>query len=201
MKTTRGPHAFTLLELIVVVIIITILAVIAVPNFFQYSGPSRVSQALTGSRTLSVALEAYFADHGAYPPSTGILDIQADSDAYGTPPKILGHTFRGAPGLTSPIAYISAYPRDPFGTKGTVLRYYSDGKFWIVGSAGPDKILSLPWEGGIERLYDSSLADPGLPLLTGSGPHGAYTYDPTNGTNSAGDVWRVAVPQPKKVGP
>jgi hypothetical protein len=43
----------------------------------------------------------------------------------------------------------------------------------------------------VEGVYKANQRQPSANLLSGSGPRGAYTYDPTNGTTSAGDLWRV----------
>ena len=45
----------------------------------------------------------------------------------------------------------------------------------------------------VEMVYKSSIAQPSYTLMCGasSSSHEAYTYDPTNGTFSAGDIWRV----------
>lgn len=197
--TRRPPHRFTLIELLIVIAIIAILAAIAVPDFLEGDWPTPVSRVKSDLRTLTTALEAYYQDQGAYPASTFSIEQQS-----GLPSA--GSTFRAPTatlaGLTTPVAYLTELPVDPFAArKGVGYRYYSDGKGWIAGSPGRDGQASLPWDGAIAKLYDSSLADPQLPLLAAAGPHGAYTYDPTNGTISAGDIWRVAAPQPKKAGP
>lgn len=112
------------------------------------------------------------------------------------------------------------YPRDPFADiRGSALRYYNDVNGWILGSAGPDRDqaiggdlrwdqgdlkndveslphaqVRLPIGQGVEGIYTSNVAQPSTLLLTGSGSgkgHGAYTYDPSNGLHSEGDIWRV----------
>lgn len=105
--------------------------------------------------------------------------------------------------------------------RGTTFRYFTDGAGWILGSWGPDNDQAtggdLGWaegslavglgnaayglagtparDGIVETVYDSRVAQPSLLLITGgwnSSPvRGAYTYDPTNGSVSEGDVWRV----------
>ena len=108
--------------------------------------------------------------------------------------------------LTTPAPYIAAYPRDPFApVKGTTFLYWCifpgeppppmtsgtavRGVGWIVVSAGPDGDYDLAGE---YDAYDPAIAQPSLRLLTGTNKRGsAYTYDPTNGSISDGDVWRI----------
>lgn len=115
--------------------------------------------------------------------------------------------------LTTPIAYVTSIFPDPFAdTRGLGFRYFNDGRGWIVGSWGPDtdqasggdmewNLGTLPASGGytnanrtgaVETVYNSTAAaQPSVTLLTSASPAGSLTYDPTNGTISPGDLWRV----------
>lgn len=121
--------------------------------------------------------------------------------------------------LTTPVAYVTSNFPDPFAdTLGIGFRYYTDGRGWMLGSYGPDKDEKtggqLMWDNGsvdvppytpedaltprraagdegVERAYNSEFAQPSAYMLMGRGPNGAFTYDPTNGTYSAGDMYRV----------
>ncbi|MCC7391585.1 prepilin-type N-terminal cleavage/methylation domain-containing protein [Candidatus Sumerlaeota bacterium] len=141
----------------------------------------------------------------------------ADMGAYRTAPTTgVGRTFRARHTtqlltLTTPIAYITSVFPDPFAdTKGIGFRYYTDGPGWILGSWGPDVDEAaggdLAWNSGtlvnnpktdlIETVYDNTAsAQPSILLQTGAptlaNGRGAFTYDPTNGTISDGDLWRV----------
>jgi len=66
---TTSRHAFTLIELLIVVAIIAILAAIAVPNFLEAQTRSKVSRAKADMRTLATGLESYAVDNNKYPPS------------------------------------------------------------------------------------------------------------------------------------
>jgi len=68
MKYPRGV-AFTLLELLVVLVVVITLAAIAVPNFLEAQVRSKVTRARAETVVLAEALEAYYADHLAYPPN------------------------------------------------------------------------------------------------------------------------------------
>lgn len=106
-------------------------------------------------------------------------------------------------------------------TRGLTFRYFRDNQGWILGSWGPDTDQAvggdLMWnngdvavpadstpgnlvrdgaDAGVESVYISAVSQPSTILLAGQGSGspvtiGAFTYDPTNGTVSQGDVWRV----------
>jgi len=83
-----------------VVAIIAILAAIAVPNFLEAQVRSQVSRAHSDMRSLANALESYSVDHNNYPPirlGTTLLS-----------------RYRRLDRLTTPVAYITTAPIDPF---------------------------------------------------------------------------------------
>jgi Tfp pilus assembly protein PilE len=194
--------------LIVVKVIISIyIAPIAVPAFMEGRAHGQAFRAAADMETIATALEAYYADHKCYPawatgeegansfagPQASVYRVPTfriwkDSNEYGT-----FHT------LTTPTAYVPTYYRDPFSdTEGATFCYYSDGQGWIMWSWGPDRDESKPeqWDlaADVQRVYSSEDLQPTLTLLTGtsSAPaHEAYTYDPTNGIFSPGDIWRL----------
>jgi type II secretion system protein G len=106
-------RAFTLIELLIVVAIIAILAAIAVPNFLEAQVRSKISRCKSDMRTIGTALESYVIDHNKYP--------QSENPNLGSDPKV--YLWR----LTTPIAYLSSFPEDPFDITGT------------FGGAGTDK--------------------------------------------------------------
>jgi len=117
--------------------------------------------------------------------------------------------------LTTPISYLTNFFEDPFAaTNGATYAYYAQKSGWIVWSFGPDTDEATDSLGDIEygineSLYDSRVTQPSLTLIVGGTASGAsqywlaepdhgsprqnnaFTYDPTNGTTSEGDVWRV----------
>ncbi len=126
----------------------------------------------------------------------------------------------GANSMTTPVSFITSIFPDPFASpRGLSFRYWTDGRGWILGSYGPNgnanqggnlrwdqiqmtngyaRITAARIDGGIETVYNSAVSQPSILLLTGAsqggadgGPGGSFTYDPTNGTTSPGDLWRV----------
>jgi len=112
--------------------------------------------------------------------------------------------------LTTPTGYVSWYPSDIFAPareatfvywcvfpgqpdpsgkivgKDSLLR---GGAGWILVSPGPDRRYDIP---GDWDVYDPSISQPSARLLAGTNKKGrAFTYDPTNGAMSGGDLWRV----------
>jgi len=100
----EGKKGFTLIELLIVVAIIAILAAIAVPNFLEAQVRSKVSRVKADMRAIVLAMEAYFVDHNAYPPLSDFV--------YPGPPFEQQDPWWRP--LTSPVAYMTALPRDPF---------------------------------------------------------------------------------------
>jgi type II secretion system protein G len=212
-KLCCKQKGFTLIELLIVVAIIAILAAIAIPNFLAAQTRAKVTKVKAEFRTLATAIEAYNVDQSSYPIhlSTGayIQNGVFGKDAYGS------YRFDV---LTTPVAYITSIPEDPFGeaagSGGTVaagIGYFlytwdqfistanpTGGPFialwhasyWGLRDRGPDRV----WNGWID------------PNNTGLGNQQVYynypyciegdvtllSYDPTNGTVSRGEIYRTS---------
>lgn len=70
--TTSRKHAFTLIELLIVITIIGILAVAFIPRLAGMSGRGRDAQRKSDLQQIATALEVYAQDNnGLYPSSTG----------------------------------------------------------------------------------------------------------------------------------
>ena len=188
MASRKG---FTLIELLIVVAIIAILALIAVPNFLEAQMRSKVSRVYSDMRSMAVAFEAYYVDNNAYP-------------------------LRFAPRLlTSPIAYMTSLPIDPFATDD--LRQNVRMTFEYVaplpGRAYANESLYkdyfrfnppyLPPESWGEPIpahlgkppvlwelksWGPDRLNPNCPA--GPGDDYSLAYDPSNGTVSHGDLCR-----------
>ena len=96
-------HAFTLIELLIVVAIIGILAAIAVPNFLNAQTRARVARVMWDNQAIGSALEMYILDHNDFPWPIG--NGQGHS-SYSVYVEYLHE-------LTTPVAYIATKFRCP----------------------------------------------------------------------------------------
>lgn len=201
-----GVSAFTLIELLIVVAIIAILAAIAVPNFLEAQTRSKVSRVKADMRSLGTAIHSYHVDNNAYPPNNALNPAD--------PLGLLFNTRAMLIPLSSPISYIAnSHLLDPFGSKATdglppILTYVrlhpEEGLITVlypmagispataakvctngfyVQSLGPDG-TSL-YAQLLEETQNQSQA---LSQSIQGFISGNFTYDPTNGTVSRGDI-------------
>ncbi len=95
---------FTLIEMVVVIAIIGTLAMLVAPSILRHVGDANVTAARTQIETLSLALDAYRLDTGAYPTTDeGLLALR---------PRPLGPDAR--PGWRGPYLR-KTVPPDPWG--------------------------------------------------------------------------------------
>jgi prepilin-type N-terminal cleavage/methylation domain-containing protein len=196
-RRTNPGRAFTLIELLIVVAIIGILAAIALPNFLEAQIRAKVSRAKSDLRTLASGVEQYRVDWNCYP--EGFSQLMT---------------------VTTPVAYLTSLPRDPFlanqspppGPPPPPGRFggYRYGAMpiehswrWAMASVGPDNDLDTysnetadTWvvDFGALGFYPGYSPD----LFSGEGAvvnatrFKYITYDPTNGTVSNGDLFRLS---------
>jgi len=215
-------RAFTLIELLIVVAIIAILAAIAVPNFLEAQTRSKVSRAKADMRTVATALESYFVDENHYPPDISYSAAGTYKDANCVPtagpiPTAVRDVRSFLPRLTvltTPIAYLTSIPEDPFAF-GAIERDYNAALPYMVpfGSAianlkhpytfdfafrinpdGSDEETCTPglWTKRVSRvpgvLWAMRSIGPDR-IATDLAASNAKSYDPTNGTVSFGDIF------------
>jgi prepilin-type N-terminal cleavage/methylation domain-containing protein len=186
MKNNR--KGFTLIELLIVVAIIAILAAIAIPNFLAAQTRAKVSRCKNDLRTLHTGMESYYVDENAYVPEH--LDMTSNEQARHL--KIYTH-------LTTPIAYITAIPVDPFKSgmrDGT--SYVNNPYYWYynwLSRYGHPIDLVKDW--GWDPWYDGQSAaimisiGPSFKTVASTSGTGFGTYDPSNGTVSPGYIYRL----------
>lgn len=159
-------------------------------GFWEAQPRAKVSRVQSDMRSLSIALEAYFADAKAYPPFVrGIPGGAAPTKRRDFADALLTFAVRpsGEAYLVSPKGYldiaanITAMPSDIFSAKPqTHFGYYTTGKSWVVFSAGPDRVYDLPDPSRLPTTPNANL-DPEQFV--------GLTYDSTNGTGSRGDLF------------
>ena len=181
-------QGFTLIELLIVVAIIAILALIAVPNFLEAQTRSKVSRVKADMRSLATAVEAYHVDHKHYPPVT-------------LPAPQLPSIVRLVP-LTTPIAYITTVPSDPFNLDVWTGYNPADMRvpvFWAEPwwAAVSQSTKDLIWAEDIQQAQVDSnwflisySPDKDFDVNDNGWASTIQYYDPTNGTISDGDVIR-----------
>lgn len=188
-----------------------------IPPYVESRENARVAGTRLEMRDTAIALGAFEADHGRFPPSgraiapagimgqSGFSPITTANTRFGDSRGARAQfTFRlpdpdGLPfaTLTSPVAYLQNLPEDSFAhTRGARLGYYAppSGNGWILFSVGPDRDENRPDGPGdigprVENLYDPGENPPGVWQV--SVPLLNVTYDPSNGVFSNGDLWRV----------
>ena len=170
-----SKRAFTLIELLIVVAIIAILAAIAVPNFLEAQVRSKVARAQADMRSIATALESYRVDNSGYIVAWG-----------GTGWDPLSQ--RLVP-LTTPIAYMTSVPPDPFPAQISdeepdTFDYFDSESAVVTGWFSANDNLDPTLYGREWRL---ACAGPDLNQRWGLHP----PYDASNGSVSVGDIWIV----------
>lgn len=209
---SKRLKGFTLIELLIVVAIIAILAAIAVPNFLEAQTRAKVSRVRADLRSLATGIESYYVDNNQYPAhQTGNLSINSGLPTATTNARnITSFRIRDTANsnlmtLTTPVAYLTSYFVDPFADNKQAIFAYSRtllGDGWITWSYGPDADEASGHAGNSAHGGDILLvtnAQSGLIVSetyynTNQGATQslqAVTYDPTNGTTSNGDVYRI----------
>ncbi|MGI8906495.1 MAG: prepilin-type N-terminal cleavage/methylation domain-containing protein [Candidatus Sumerlaeaceae bacterium] len=210
---------FTLIELLIVVAIIAILAAIAVPNFLEAQVRAKASRAKSDLRTIITALETYMVDENKYPVPRYILKLQTplNSGCQFAPggqheTGNAGSFIAGSnvAGLTSPIAYLTSIPKDPFAISAFDNLHddlaYQNIDIWCEPGQGiplPTAESTTPGGGGNGQsnfFTGTTAADLrakyGSWIVRSIGPDktfnsAAQPYDSTNGSISWGDIYRT----------
>jgi prepilin-type N-terminal cleavage/methylation domain-containing protein len=203
----RSKVAFTLIELLIVVAIIAILAAIAVPNFLEAQTRAKVARVKSDHRTIATAAESYSVDWNDYPlgwRATARGEIACPTSTPNRKPINIMFAYSL---ITTPIAYLTSVPKDPFTKLGVNIAApdykglppiydtfgmdqwkigndYGEavnkyGYVWLIWSFGPGR---APYGPNIQYIllgyHQANRASYFCP------------YDPTNGTVSFGYIMR-----------
>ncbi len=189
----KTRQAFTLIELLIVVAIIAILAAIAVPNFLEAQTRSKVSRTKADQRSVATALETYFVDYSKYPRAYEAVNTAIE-------PRIE----RFIP-ITTPVAYMTSIPQDVFSRDVSNLYDEKDVRVFIyTDRRSYEEFVNDPYGTPVgQNLYSTLWGEQftaGQWILRSRGPVGiaggvgiditpaVSSYDPTNGTVSAGNI-------------
>lgn len=184
MKRQPGSHAFTLIELLIVVAIIGILAAIAVPNFLNAQVRAKIARVQSDQNAYATAMDMYQMDNNNHFP--------------------LGDEIWR---ITTPVAYIAGLNPDPFAPaipgRFNFIHTY-DPFYFITTQPDPDVLntslladfniytgYSNHWTGGQD---DMTFAGTVRYQVRSIGPNRyneyGMRYDATNGLVSNGDINR-----------
>ncbi len=165
------------------IIILWFIGIVAIlmttAGFFQPQTRATVARARTELRNVELALELYHYDHGTLPhaENLGGMPVPASDDGVSS-----GYI---PSALTTPVEYLPYFVIDPF-YEDRPHRYASNLRTcWIIASNGPDEDEDMRLE-----LYPSPQAASGSIELFLQIP-GNVEYDPSNGTQSSGDIFRT----------
>jgi hypothetical protein len=144
-------------------------------------------------RQIATALEAYRVELGAYPPwALGENSINGSHQL----PSFSTEWARYFTRLPSSIGFTSGYLpnglfRDPFAKGDKTFSYYSANDSWIIWGLGPDRKPDI---------FFDTIKDKDLASFATFNEMQHHVYTGTNGTRSAGDIFRMSekVFSPKK---
>jgi len=195
---------FTLIELLIVVAIIAILAAIAIPNFLAAQVRAKVSRVKSELRMIGTGLESYYVDNNDYPLEYLFAPYPwPASDTRTFEYKRHEYAYKQ---LTTPIAYLTSIPVDPFKQGGrdgsshlaNPYYWYYNWQGRVIGNKPYGQLFDIvkssnwaPWFSGEWAGIVISIGPSFKTFGASEGYGGFETYDPSNGTVSPGYINRL----------
>lgn len=143
--TYRQSRGFTIVELLIVVVVIAILATIIVVSYNGITKSAYNSQVVSGVRSYYQVIQAYYAENGSYPQTTG----EKNGDAIGMTCLGVGYKNQYCGKVTNTDVY-----EDPVFNQ--QLAAYLKGN----GSPISDVSVGVPGESYIGAVYGIDTVDP-----------------------------------------
>jgi hypothetical protein len=173
-KTNNEKPRFGLFEVFRAIIIagaiVLVAMILCVPTGITSAHErAKVSRIKFDARTMQTDLDAYMEQNSRFPEAADFSPFPG--------------VYRNAQTATLSIGVMPDVepPKDPFlaEDEGYPLIYATDGKRFVIFASGPDQEYDTP----VHMIFEDSFV-----------PSDSYffTYDPTNGTVSAGDVLRFS---------
>lgn len=174
----QEKHAFTLIELLIVVAIIGILAAIAVPNFLNAQIRAKVARVTSELKTVSTAVEMYRIDNNQVPFYLNPHDMDPA-------PHFLPYR------LTTPVPHLSSLFNEVFPARNAPESIHEEHEFHYFNRPQSPQIVTAK-----ANAYSEQTRGAGERYMWFSFSHGPDTwgdgaeiiYDPTNGIRSSGDI-------------
>ncbi len=127
-------NAFSLIELVVAVAVLALLAALAAVPLLGAVERARVARVVSDLQTVEVALEAYRADHGSYPPVVVSCMAIDQQEVLQLPQELADGNYLPH----NPQTKTSTLLEDPF-HPGSTYKYAAPERYWMNGSMQPDR--------------------------------------------------------------
>lgn len=182
----QAMSAFTLIELLIVVAIIAILAAIAVPNFLEAQTRAKIARNKADMRSVTTGIESYRIDWNQLP--IWEAHLSGEWAPAGTALVSWPYHIWTPSRLSSPIAYMSSIPEDPFQPVAYNPVWADPGTPYGRGMLYK-RHVSLPVSYMMKRTnkpawYAEALRVGGSYVQMSNGPDKQYFNTPPGGTNS-----------------